>query len=76
MSLRKELLKEEMSLRKELLKEAGGVLIEAASVFAERLNRDRGAQIGYSQANAILAAVEMFPEVTEARIKQWNDWAD
>lgn len=65
-----------MSLREELLADNNGILIEAASVFAHRLNYGDPARFkaGYSQSNAILAAVEMFPEVTEEQIRVSNNW--
>ncbi len=64
-----------MSLREILLTESNGVLMVAAAEFARGLNLDSGAfKAGYSEANAILASVEMFPEVTEDQIRVLNGW--
>ena len=65
-----------MSLRDELLSENYGNEREAASILALRLTRDDPDifKAGYSQENAILAAVEMFPEVTPDQIRFTNRW--
>ncbi len=48
----------------------------AASSFARDLTRDDAAtfKVGYTIENAILAAVELFPEVDEKRIRRINAW--
>ncbi len=65
------------TLREELLAENHGNKIEAAGILALRLTRDDPDtfKVGYSQANAILAAVEIFPEVTAGQIQFINRWA-
>ncbi len=63
-----------MSLREELLKENHGDLIEAAAILALRLTRDdpKTFEAGYSIPSAILAAKDIFPEVTESQIRFLN----
>ena len=64
------------ALRDELLAESDNDMIEAASIFAHRLTRDDPDtfKVGYSQANAVLASVELFPEVTPFQIRFNNRW--
>ena len=65
-----------MSLREEYLAKNNGVEAAAAAGFATDLNRDNPSElkVGYTQANAILAAAEIFPEVTEIQIRLTNNW--
>ena len=67
-----------MSLRQELLIENDGDLREAAAIMANRLNRDDPVtlKVGYSRENAILAAIELFPEVTADEIRYDNQWGN
>lgn len=68
-----------MTLREELLAENHGDAREAASIFANRLTRDGppgSFKVGYSRENAIIAAVELFPEVTPDAIRYWNGWGE
>ncbi len=48
----------------------------AAASFARDLNRGDPSQFkaGYSVDNAILAAVELFPEAPEQSIRKLNGW--
>ena len=65
-----------MSLRDELFQETEGVLDEAAAKLAQGLNRGDPAtfKAGYSQENATLAAIEIFPESSAYRIRMINGW--
>ncbi len=53
-------------------------LIEAASHFAIHLTRDdpENFKVGYSRDNAILAAIEIFPEITSDEIRFNNRWPE
>ena len=48
----------------------------AAANFAKALNRDdpETFKAGYSRENAILAAIELFPEAPEKSIRNLNGW--
>jgi len=65
-----------MNLRDEYLAKNDGNVVKAASVFAFYLARDdtETFKVGYSHDNAILAAIEMFPEVTADQIRSNNSW--
>ena len=65
------------TLRDELLAENHGDARIAASNFASRLTKDdpETFKVGYTRENAILAAVELFPEVTPNAIRHWNRWS-
>lgn len=64
-----------MTLRDELLAENHNDPVEAAAILALRLTRDdpTNFKVGYSVDNAILAALDMFPEVTEGQIRYINN---
>ena len=61
-----------MTLHDELLARNNGNPIDAAAELAAGLMQDEPEilKVGYSYANATLAALEMFPEINEA--KQWR----
>lgn len=63
-----------MSIRAEYLLENHEDAEEAAAILALRLTRGDPDtfKVGYSIENAILAALEVFPEVTEDRIRFLN----
>ncbi len=67
-----------MTLREEYLAMNDGIVIEAASQFATHLTRDdpETFKVGYSQDNAILAAIEIFPEITSDEIRFNNRWPE
>ena len=64
------------SLRQVYLTRNNGVLAAAAASLAADLERGEPTsfQAGYTPANAILAAAEIFPEVTEIEIRFLNHW--
>ncbi len=51
-------------------------LIEAAGHFAFHLTRDDSLtyKVGFTQPNAIIAAIEIYPEVTADQIRSSNRW--
>ncbi len=66
-------------MREELLKKYNGNHLEAAAFLARGLHEideERPTRAGYSRPNAILAATETFPEVTEYGIRQLNGWPE
>ena len=66
----------DISLRDEYLAKHDDNLIEAASRLAIGLTRGDSEtfKAGYTQPNAILAAIEIFPEVTADQIRSSNQW--
>ena len=67
-----------MSLRDQYLGIGLGSPGLAAAHLASDLHRDDSDTLkqGYSIPNALLAALEIFPEATEASIRRLNDWVD
>lgn len=65
-----------MSLGQEYLDRALGSPSLAAAKYAKDLNRDdpQTFKVGYSIENAVLAALELFPEVKEKSIRELNGW--
>lgn len=63
-----------ITLRDELLAANDGDAAEAAAILALGLTRDEPTsfKVGYSIANAILSARELFPEVEEDKIRFLN----
>ena len=66
-----------MKLREEYLAAHNGVWAVAAAAFAADLHRGElmTFKAGYSKENALLAAAEIFPEVTSGRIRSLNNWS-
>lgn len=67
---------EEVGLREQYLEISHGDVDEAAAYLALCLNRDDPAElkVGYSIPNAVLAAQDVFPEVSAERIRFLNRW--
>ena len=66
-----------VTLREELLAAGRGQSVaEVAAEFARGLTRDdpETFKAGYSRDNAILAALDLFPEVTAGEIRGANGW--
>ncbi len=65
-----------MSLRNTLLTIHGGDPHTAAATLARNLASDDPAtfKVGYTEDNAVLAAVEMFPETDDAAVRLLNGW--
>lgn len=65
-----------MSLRDDYLEANGGHSDQAAAALARDLHRGDPADFkaGYSQENALLAAVEMFPTVPPSVAADINGW--
>ncbi len=66
----------DISLRDEYLAKHDDNLIEAASLLAIDLTRgfSETFKAGYTQPNAIFAAIDIFPEVTADQIRSSNRW--
>ena len=63
-----------LNWRDRFLAENNGVQISAASEFAVALNKGLDGLPGFSHGACLLAAAEIFPEVTEAEIRRTNGW--
>ena len=64
------------NLRGEYLNRHLGDPAFAAAHFAKDLNRDdpETFKVGYTETNAILATLEIFPEAREKSIRKLNGW--
>ncbi len=60
--------------RESFLAENNGIQILAAAAFAVALSEGLDGLPGFSDDACILATAEIFPEVTEAQIRETNDW--
>lgn len=64
------------TVREQFLAMNHGDVEEAAAYLALRLTRDdpETSKVGYTIPNAVIAARDIFPEVTENRIRFINRW--
>ena len=60
--------------RERFLVENNGIHITAAAEFAVALSKGLDGLPGFSHDACLLAAAEIFPEVTEDQIRRTNHW--